>query len=116
MRQIISSGSVKAIYLDREAIINELKKTAEEAFKKFPEIKEVILFGSLAKGEHCGLSDIDVLIVAESKPSNPLERMKPYFDLFAERLKIAIDLIVITPEEKENFKEILKEGLTLLTR
>jgi hypothetical protein len=42
--------------------------------------------------------------------------MKPYFDLFTERLKIAIDLIVITPEEKENFKEILKEGLTLLTR
>jgi len=116
MRQIISYGSVKTIYIDREKVLKELKKVAEEALKNFPEIKEIILFGSFAKGEQTGLSDLDIFIVAENQPLNPFERIKPYFNFFAEKLKIAIDIIVVTPEEKENFKEMLKDSLILITR
>ena len=62
MRQVISSGSVKAISLNREGILRRLKAVAEEASRVFPSIVEIRLFGSLAKGEETGLSDADLLI------------------------------------------------------
>jgi len=62
MRQIISSGSVKALSLNREGILRRLKAEGEEASRVFPSIVEVRLFDSLAKGEETGLSDADLLI------------------------------------------------------
>jgi len=116
MRHIISLSSVKAIYLNKEELLEELRKACEDALKKFPTIREILLFGSLARGEETGLSDIDLFIVAENLPDNPFERIKPYFDFFADRLKIGIDIIVVNPSEKENFKELLKNSLPLIVR
>jgi predicted nucleotidyltransferase len=114
MRQIVFSGSVRAIYLNREEVIKRLKEIADEALKAFPVIKEIRLFGSLAKGEESGLSDVDILILlSESKEKNPLERLKPYFNFFSDRLDIAIDMIVATENEKENYEETLKGSILL---
>ena len=104
MRQIISSGSVKAISLNREGVLRRLKEVAEEASRVFPSIVEVRLFGSLAKGEETGLSDADLLIVTESQNENPIERMKPYFSFFSDRVDIGIDMIVTTKHEVDSFK------------
>lgn len=105
MRQIISSGSVKAISLNREGVLHRLREIAEEASRVFPSIVEVRLFGSLAKGEETGLSDVDLLIVTESENENPLERMKPYFSFFSDRLDIGIDMVVTTKHEADSLKE-----------
>ena len=113
MRQIVSSGSVKGIWVNREEILKKLKKICEDALKEFSEIKEIWLFGSFAKGEETGLSDIDLFIVAENQALNPVERIRPYFILFAERIKMSIDIIVATPEEKEKFNSLLKESIRL---
>ncbi len=107
MRQVISSGSVKAISLNREGIIRKLERVAEEASRVFPAIVEVRLFGSLAKGEETGLSDADIFILAEDENDNPVERMKPYFNFFSDRLDIGIDMIVATKREAENLAEFL---------
>jgi uncharacterized protein len=107
MRQIISSGSVKAFSLNREGIIQKLKRVAEEASHVFPTIVEVRLFGSLAKGEETGLSDADIFILIEGEKENPVERMKPYFSFFSDRLDIAIDMIVATKREVDSFDEVL---------
>ena len=107
MRQIISSGSVKAISLNREVVIRRLKEIAEEASRVFPAIVEVRLFGSLAKGEETGISDADLLIITEGEKENPVERMKPYFSFFSDRLDIGIDMIVATKQEADSLKEVL---------
>jgi predicted nucleotidyltransferase len=107
MRQIISSGSVKAISLNRESVLRRLKEIVEEASRAFPEIVEVRLFGSLAKGEETGLSDVDLLIVTERGKENPVERMKPYFSFFSDRMDIGVDMIVATEREAESIKETL---------
>lgn len=107
MRQVISSGSVKAISLNREGIIRSLERVAQEASHLFPAIVEVRLFGSLAKGEETGLSDADIFILTEDEKENPVERMKPYFSFFSDRLDIAIDMIVATKREAESLSEVL---------
>jgi predicted nucleotidyltransferase len=98
---------VKAISLDREQVLRRLKEISEEASRAFPEIVEVRLFGSLAKGEETGLSDADLLIVTERGMEDPVERMKPYFRFFSERLDIGIDMIVATEREAGSIKETL---------
>lgn len=107
MRQIVSSGSVKAISLNREGVIRKLTLLAEEASRAFPAIQEVRLYGSLAKGEESGLSDADLFILTEEEGEDPLERMKPYFNFFSDRAGLAIDLIVATKREAESLQEFL---------
>jgi len=116
MRQITSSGSVKAIWLDKEKILERLRDVSIEALNRFPEIKEVRVFGSVAKGEETGLSDVDIFILIENEQKDTLERMKPYFSFFSDRLDIAIDMIVATKDEVDNLKDILKESILLYRR
>lgn len=104
---------MKAIWINREEILKELIKTCKEALREFSEIEEIRLFGSLAKGDETGLSDIDLFIVAENQVLNPIERIRPYFSFFSERIKMGIDMIVATSDEKEKFKDLLKESIRL---
>ena len=48
MRQILSSGSVKAFSLNRTELIEKTRSVVQEAGKAFPHIQEILLFGSLA--------------------------------------------------------------------
>jgi predicted nucleotidyltransferase len=98
---------VKAISLDREHVLRRLKEIVEEASRVFLEIVEVRLFGSLAKGEETGLSDADLLIVTKGGKEKPVERMKPYFSFFSDRMEIGVDMIVVTEQEAGSIKETL---------
>ncbi len=113
MRQIRSSGSVKAFYLDRSELIKKLREAASEALLLFPEIKEIRLVGSVARGEHTGLSDIDLFIVTESGEKNPLERMKPYYRFFSGKIGLSLDIITAVQQETGDYKNLL-EGSILL--
>lgn len=113
MRQIVSSGSVKAFWVNNKDVINTLKIVAVQAKQKFPEIIEIWLFGSFAKGEATGISDIDIFIVAQTKIDNPLERIKPYYNYFSDCLKIAVDIIVAKPDEKKYHEEMLNDAILL---
>lgn len=111
MRQTASSGSVKAIWLDRAKAIEMIKAASLEAGSVFPEIKEIRLFGSLAKGEETGLSDIDLFILVDSQEKNPIERVRPYFLFFSEKLEAALDIIAATSDEMDNFRDITKKSV-----
>ena len=56
MRQVISSGSVKAISLDRDAVLKKLQDIAREASLVFPKIVEVRLLALLQGGRKQGLA------------------------------------------------------------
>lgn len=93
-----------------------MKAIVNESVEKFPQIKKIILFGSLAKKEETGLSDVDLFILIENGETNPLERLRPYFNFFADRLDIALDMIVATEDEFDNYKKLLKNSIVLYNR
>lgn len=114
IRHIVSSGSVKAIWLNKAELLDRLAAVTREAVAVFPEIRDIRLFGSLARGDETGLSDVDIFILVSNGRKNPIERMKPYFNFFADRLDIAVDMIVAHKNEIDSYKEILKDSFSLI--
>ena len=113
MRRIISLNSVKAFYLNRDKAIKKLQEAAEEAMLLFPEIKEIRLVGSVARGEHTGLSDIDLFIVIDEGGENAVERIKPYYRFFSEKIGVSIDMIVARKEEIGDYEGLLRGSVLL---
>ena len=116
MRQTISSNSVKAFYFNRDIVLDKLKEISKNALDVFPEIIEIRLMGSFAKKEESGLSDVDLFIIIESGEENPLERIRPYYMWFAEKIEISLDLIAATKQElrfNENFRKMIKNSILL---
>lgn len=93
--------------------MDKLSHIAQEALAAFPEIREVRLFGSLARGDETGLSDIDLLVITEREEPNPIERVRPYFFFFSQRLPLAMDVLAIRPSEVEDFLPLLYDSLLL---
>ena len=58
-----SFGSVKVFWLDRSLVLERITKAVKVLKQDHPEIEEVILFGSLARGDAVPGSDGDLLVV-----------------------------------------------------
>lgn len=116
MRRIISSGSVKAIFLDQDELLRRLREVAVEALEAFPELQEVRLIGSLAAGTATGTSDVDLLLRVKEVSGNPLEALKPYFFFFSRRLEISLDLLLIGPESPPGLEKAWMEEIVLARR
>ena len=106
-----SSLSAGATYLDKEERIEQLRQAAVRARKRAPEIKRVILFGSLASGIPSPRSDADLLIVVESSPHRYSRDRIPAALRALAPLPCAADLYVLTLEEVDRFQQ---EGSPLL--
>jgi len=74
---------------------------------------KIILFGSRARGEGGLNSDADLLVVMPVDGSKRQQAVQ--IDLALEGIPIPIDLIVVTPEEVEKYREtigtIIREAL-----
>ena len=99
--------------MTREELDEELSRIMKK-LKGDNSIKQVLLFGSLARGDlHIG-SDID-LIVVKNTGKKFLDRLDEFYLDASE----ALDILVYTPEEFEEMKErpflknALKEGRIL---
>ena len=115
-----SSNSVKIISLDREQLLADLRRIAGEIKREHPEVAEVRLFGSLARGDQTGTSDADVLVLLDhtnvDDPHRRILMFLPYFDLGR-----GVDLLVYTRKELEqrlsegdrNLRRIWTESLLL---
>jgi predicted nucleotidyltransferase len=118
MRQVTSNGSAKAFYLDRNTVLERLRTASEEAVRLFPEVIEILLFGSLATETHTGLSDIDLAVVlsATSEGADPLEQARPFHRHFQERLPISVDVLVFPQTERPRMQTLLENAVTLARR
>lgn len=100
MQQTQSSNSVRIISLDRDKLLARLKQIAARIHTEHPEVAEVRVFGSVARGDHTGTSDVDVLIIlndtSEMDPHRRILMFLPYFDL-----TLGTDLLVFTRAELE---------------
>ena len=105
--------------VDRTSLILQLVDSIVQGLT--PE--KVILFGSQAKGQVDEDSDIDLLIVADSKQDR-LERTWRVYRLLKGKRNSPLDVIVLTPREYEEMKnrgypfirEIEEEGTVLYER
>jgi predicted nucleotidyltransferase len=94
------SGSVRIISLNRDELLARLRQAATRLQAEHPEVEQVRLFGSLARGDATGLSDIDILILlrhtSDSDPHRRILTFLPYFDL-----PRSTDVLVYTRSELE---------------
>lgn len=112
MLQEKSFGSVKIISLNRVALLAKLRGISQEVCNLHPEVVSIHLFGSLARGDHVGTSDVDVLIlVREVGDANPVDLILRYYPYF--RLPVGVDLLVL---EARSFQDRLRSGDAFVTR
>lgn len=101
MQRPPSSSSVRIISLDRDELLARLRDMAARLQAEHPEVIEVRLFGSLARGDQTGTSDVDILIVldrtGEQDPHRRILTFMPHFDLTR-----GADILVYTRQELES--------------
>lgn len=93
-----SSGSVKIISIDRHELLSRLREIVKQLYADHPEVVEVRVFGSIARGDQVGTSDVDVLIVVDSSDlGDPLERTRSFYSYFD--LPVGVDVLVYTRDQ-----------------
>ncbi len=100
MQPMSFSNGVIIISIDREALLAQLRELAAKLLAQRQEVKAVYLFGSLARGDCTGFSDIDLLILLHhSDQADPIQRIVQYLPFFC--LDRGVDLLVFTQAEWE---------------
>ncbi|HBY56757.1 MAG TPA: nucleotidyltransferase domain-containing protein [Candidatus Atribacteria bacterium] len=87
----------------------ELKKSIISLYKKLNPVK-IILFGSWCKEEEDKYSDVDIIVIYETK-KRFLDRLKELYLIWD--IPIAFDILAYTPEE---FDKMLKEKNPFIER
>lgn len=105
----------------RETLIQKLKTKADQILKDFGEVEEVVLFGSLARGDEGTDSDADILIaLSNSSYKRYFDRIPRYAVLFAQ-FDIPVDVFPYTCAELNRMQKkgntfiqaMLDEGISL---
>lgn len=103
MLQTRSFGTVEVTSVDRDALLAELERNAERLSHQAPEVEEVQLFGSFARGDYTPESDVDVLIVVSRSEIPFLERPDAYREAF-QGIPLDVNLAVYTTEEASRLR------------
>jgi len=91
---------------------------AKEFAKSLKDIEKIILFGSVARGEDKGDSDVDILIISRNKQKTKDRAIRKAMDILLDT-GTYISVKVISPLEFERLKnthfiaQIEKEGVLL---
>jgi len=114
-------SSVRVRYLDKPAVLGALRDLAEKLGAERPEVLEVRLFGSLARGERNPFADADLLVVLESSDVPYRNRLPLYKPSGS---PVPMDLTICTRVELERelaegnrfLRRVLDESVTLYRR
>jgi predicted nucleotidyltransferase len=113
-----SSITARVVFHDRAAVIEKLRVVARELAARRPEVEEVWLFGSLARGDSTARSDADLLVVLSEGKGRPRGRIPRYMP---DDPPVPVDVFPFTREELEErvrdgdafFRRALGEGFRL---
>jgi predicted nucleotidyltransferase len=97
---------MSVIYLqnsERKKVLTAALEQIIDTLEKDPDVKKIILFGSLAEGKIGIKSDLDLLVIKDTD--------KPFLTRLREIMQqlnpcVAVDILVYTPEE---FREMQSE-------
>ena len=100
MLREISSDSVKILSIQRAELLMALEGISQQVRRAHPEVKQIRLFGSVARGDQVGTSDVDILVLLHgSGPVDPLKAALDYLPYFA--LPVGVDLLVVGEAQVE---------------
>lgn len=114
-----SSPSVKVTYFDKELVWRSLRRFVSGLAEAHPEVRRVVLFGSLARGDAVPGSDVDLLLVLAASDEAFLDRIPRYTP---SPFPVAVEVFPYTERELEALLEqgnrfierALSEGISLL--
>ena len=95
---------VRVWKIDRGAVLEQVKRWADELLRRVAEVEAVVLFGSMARGDATAHSDVDLLIVLRQSdlPFHERDRSIPY-----PPVPVPVELFPYTVAEVET---MLREG------
>lgn len=97
--QIQSSDSAGARFLDRDAVLESLRRISEQLVRDKPEAQGVALFGSLARGDYSLRSDADILVCLRSaREEKVADRIPPLLAAFLDA-PVPVDILPLTISE-----------------
>jgi predicted nucleotidyltransferase len=99
-------SQVRVFRLRRQAILQALEEAAHRLLAERPEVLEVRMFGSLAKGNAGPGSDADILLVL-SESNKPFVDRIPEYARFMTAIGIACDIF---PYTRAEFAQLRAEG------
>jgi predicted nucleotidyltransferase len=116
-----SYGSVEVTWLDRPAVLEATRKAVRALARRRPEVRRVILFGSMARGDAVPGSDVDLLVVLSECDELFLDRIPRYKP---SGIPVGVDVFPYTEAELKRMAEegnafvthALAEGVTLFQR
>ena len=91
-----SSGTVRLFWLDRAQVLARLTAAVERMASEQPEVDEVVLFGSLARGDALPGSDADLLVLL-SQCDVPFQARLPRY--LPRNAGIGVDVFAYTQSE-----------------
>lgn len=90
--------SSKPRFANKKEIILSIRNLALKVAGENENIKEIILFGSFAKGDFGPYSDADILVVLKKDNRRMLDRLDEYLLAFSDA-PVPVDVLVCTEEE-----------------
>lgn len=84
-------------------------QTLRDVFERFPDISEVILFGSRARGTHRLSSDVDLAIKGKNLSIDTLAKLR-YILEEETNLPYFFDIVIYDRVENEALKREIDEG------
>jgi predicted nucleotidyltransferase len=104
--------------LDRDAVVERLRAYARDQLGVRPEVRRVVLIGSLAGGTWSARSDADIVVLID-RSEVPYRHRSPAYA--PERgVGAPVETRVYTIDEQESwgprFQEAVEEGITLFER
>jgi len=89
---------VKVEFLDKKKVLQSLRRAARQLRQSHSLVQQVVLFGSLAKGDYVPGSDADVLVILEGDSRSFMERIPEFRRCFA-GLAIDVEVFPYTCDE-----------------
>ena len=90
-----------SMFVDREAVVEQLRGAAKKLREEHPEVRAVYCFGSFAGGIPTPRSDADVLVMIGSSDRPMHQRAAFFMDYFLD-VSVPVDLFVSTLDEWEH--------------
>jgi len=104
--------------LDRDLIVQRLHEHVQGELVLRPEVREVVLIGSLARGNWSARSDADIVVVVDTARERGPFRGSEYAPTTS--IGVPVDVLVYTPEESAawspRFRAEIERGVLLYRR
>lgn len=116
-----SFGSVEVYWLDREAVVRAVKRAARALARGHPEVRRIIMFGSMARGDAVPGSDVDLLLLLSHSDTPFLDRSVKYHPT---GIPVGVDVFAYTEAEVARMllegngfvKQAVAEGMVVYER